>query len=74
MFSAPVMSNLTSLTEEASCAPFVSLYPLASDIVSPLTDQQPQKIKKKRNLPGNPGNIILLLHILQLVCYPRLIC
>ncbi|KAL8092639.1 protein indeterminate-domain 12-like [Apium graveolens] len=54
MFPAPAMSNLTSLTAEASCAPFVSLYPLASNIVSPVTDQQPQKIKKKRNLPGNP--------------------
>uniref|UniRef100_A0A166CGK6 BIRD-IDD transcription factor fourth C2HC zinc finger domain-containing protein n=1 Tax=Daucus carota subsp. sativus TaxID=79200 RepID=A0A166CGK6_DAUCS len=53
------MSNLTSLTEEASCASFASLYPLApSNIVSPATDQQPQKIKKKRNLPGNPGNTI----------------
>lgn len=55
MFPAPVMSNSTLLTEEPSCAPFASLYPLASNIVSPVTDQQPQsKIKKKRNLPGNP--------------------
>ncbi|XWS76347.1 hypothetical protein CRYUN_Cryun01aG0168500 [Craigia yunnanensis] len=51
------MSNSTSLSEEASVSSgtrvqdFGGLNPIASTI-SP--QQQPQKIKKKRSLPGNP--------------------
>ncbi|CAK9136176.1 unnamed protein product [Ilex paraguariensis] len=51
-----VMSNSTSLSEEASASSctkvldFGSLNPMVQ-IISP---QQTQKIKKKRNLPGNP--------------------
>ncbi|KAH7577593.1 hypothetical protein JRO89_XS01G0271800 [Xanthoceras sorbifolium] len=53
----PAMSNSTSLSEEASVSSgtrvqdFGGLNPVVSTI-SP--HQQPQKIKKKRNLPGNP--------------------
>jgi hypothetical protein len=62
MFPA-AMSNSTSLSEEASVSSgtriqdFGSLNQLASTI-SPLQQQQQQQqrtIKKKRNLPGNPG-------------------
>ncbi|XVE73059.1 hypothetical protein DITRI_Ditri11bG0087600 [Diplodiscus trichospermus] len=51
------MSNSTSLSEEASVSSctrvqdFGGLNPVVS-IISP--QQHPQKIKKKRNLPGNP--------------------
>ncbi|KAM7521634.1 hypothetical protein LguiA_011536 [Lonicera macranthoides] len=52
-----VMSNSTSLSEEASIVSsvtrvhdFSSLNPMFSNFSS----QQPNKIKKKRNLPGNP--------------------
>lgn len=50
------MSNSTSLSEEASVSSgtrvqdFGGLNPL----LSTLSPQQPQKMKKKRNLPGNP--------------------
>ena len=60
MFPA-AMSNSTSLSEEASVSSgtrvqdFGGLNPIASTI-SP--QQQPQKIKKKRSLPGNPGKTL----------------
>jgi hypothetical protein len=66
MFPA-AMSNSTSLSEEASVSSgtriqdFGSLNQLASTI-SPLQQQQQQQqrtIKKKRNLPGNPGRFSL---------------
>ncbi|BAT95563.1 hypothetical protein LR48_Vigan02g121800 [Vigna angularis] len=49
-----VMSNSNSLSEEAtvSCGTRIGgLNHVVTTIISP---QQPQKIKKKRNLPGNP--------------------
>lgn len=60
MFPA-AMSNSTSLSEEASVSSgtrvqdFSSLNPVVSGISS--QQQNQQKIKKKRNLPGNPGRI-----------------
>lgn len=58
MFPA-AMSNSTSLSEEASVSSgtrvpeFGGLNP----VLSTISQQQPQKIKKKRSLPGNPGKI-----------------
>lgn len=58
----PAMSNSTSLSEEAASVSsgtrvqdFGGLNPVVSTISS---QQQPQKIKKKRSLPGNPGTYI----------------
>ncbi|XP_071939227.1 protein indeterminate-domain 12-like [Coffea arabica] len=57
MFHYTVMSNSASLSEEASVSSvskvqdFGSLNPMVQTSSS---HQQPQKIKKKRNLPGNP--------------------
>ncbi|KAL8100759.1 protein indeterminate-domain 12-like [Apium graveolens] len=53
---ANMTSHSNSLSEEASCvSSFSSLNPLVSNL-SPHVDHQPtqQKIKRKRNLPGNP--------------------
>ncbi|RDX83604.1 Protein indeterminate-domain 12 [Mucuna pruriens] len=52
MFPA-VMSNSNSLSEEAtvSCGTRISG---VNHIVTTISPQQPQKIKKKRSLPGNP--------------------
>ncbi|OVA05386.1 zinc finger protein [Macleaya cordata] len=53
------LSNSTSLSEEASGSSgtriqdLTSLNPIYSSAISP-PHQQPEKIKKKRNLPGNP--------------------
>jgi hypothetical protein len=58
MFPA-AMSNSTSLSEEASVSSgtrvqdFGGLNPV---LLSTISLQQPHKMKKKRNLPGNPGN------------------
>ncbi|RVW54724.1 Protein indeterminate-domain 12 [Vitis vinifera] len=68
MFPA-AMSNSTSLSEEASVSSgtrvqdFSSLNPVVSGISS--QQQNQQKIKKKRNLPGNPAGYILVLSSLQ---------
>ena len=67
MFPA-AMSNSTSLSEEASVSSgtrvqdFGGLNPL----LSTLSPQQPQKMKKKRNLPGNPGNLLYKILIFSL--------
>ncbi|XP_043698444.1 protein indeterminate-domain 12-like isoform X2 [Telopea speciosissima] len=57
MLPAATMSNSTSLSEEASVSSgnnrFHDLSSL-NPIFSTLSPQQQQKIKKKRNLPGNP--------------------
>jgi hypothetical protein len=71
--SVAAMSNSTSLsTEEAASVSsgsrlpdhFACLNPLSvsTNTSSPQDHQHPQKIKKKRSLPGNPGN--------QLISYP----
>lgn len=68
MFPSVLLSNptTTSLSEEAAVfsstrvQDFGSLNPMvsiASNHNSP--HQQPQKLKKKRNLPGNPGKIYM---------------
>ncbi|CAL5425173.1 unnamed protein product [Camellia sinensis] len=56
MFPAAVMSNSTSLSGEASVSSVTRVHDLASlnPMVSTISHHQPQKIKKKRNLPGNP--------------------
>ncbi|KAL1832810.1 hypothetical protein ACET3Z_002461 [Daucus carota] len=53
--SVKMTSHSNSLSEEASCvSSFGSLKPLVSNL-SPVDHQQTQhKIKRKRNLPGNP--------------------
>jgi len=57
------ISNSTSLSEDASVSSGTKvqdlggLNPWVSNI-SPQQQQQPQKIKKKRSLPGNPGTIL----------------
>ncbi|KAK4848651.1 hypothetical protein QYF36_015603 [Acer negundo] len=53
----PAMSNSTSLSEEASVSSGTRLvqdFGGLNPVVSTLSPQQPQKIKKKRSLPGNP--------------------
>ncbi|XP_052169939.1 protein indeterminate-domain 12 [Diospyros lotus] len=52
MFPSPLISNSTSLSEEATSFP--SGLGGLNPTVSTLSIQQPQKIKKKRSLPGNP--------------------
>ncbi|GFZ13596.1 C2H2 and C2HC zinc fingers superfamily protein [Actinidia rufa] len=48
-------NNITCLShEEASSDPLSGLNPMVSTISLPHDHQHPQKIKKKRNLPGNP--------------------
>ncbi|KAL3517616.1 hypothetical protein ACH5RR_020205 [Cinchona calisaya] len=63
MFPPAVMSNnnSTSLSEEAASVSsvtrvqdFASLNPMVHHTISSHQQQPPQKIKKKRNLPGNP--------------------
>ncbi|XP_043692691.1 protein indeterminate-domain 12-like [Telopea speciosissima] len=55
MFSS-TMSNSTSLSEEASVSSGTRFQELSSlnPMFSAVSPQQQQKIKKKRNLPGNP--------------------
>lgn len=55
---AAVMSNSTYLWEEPRLQNLTaSLNQVVSSILPPPHQHQlPQKIKKKRNLPGNPGN------------------
>ncbi|KAI4301198.1 hypothetical protein L6164_034500 [Bauhinia variegata] len=50
------MSNSTSLSEEASVSSGIRVQDFAglNGVVSTVSPQQPQKIKKKRSLPGNP--------------------
>ncbi|KAK9001952.1 hypothetical protein V6N11_024646 [Hibiscus sabdariffa] len=51
------MSNSTSLSEEASVSSITRVQDLGSlnHVLSPISPQPPpQKVKKKRNLPGNP--------------------
>ncbi|XP_020233837.1 protein indeterminate-domain 12 [Cajanus cajan] len=52
MFPA-VMSNSNSLSEEATVSCGTRIAGL-NHVVTTLSPQQPQKIKKKRSLPGNP--------------------
>ncbi|KAL5561829.1 hypothetical protein UlMin_031576 [Ulmus minor] len=54
MFSA--MSNSTSLSEEASISSGSRLQDFGgfNALISTIPPQQPEKIKKKRSLPGNP--------------------
>ncbi|KAL2323515.1 hypothetical protein Fmac_027894 [Flemingia macrophylla] len=52
MFPA-VMSNSNSLSEEATVSCGTRIASL-NHVVQTLSPQQPQKIKKKRSLPGNP--------------------
>ncbi|KAK7393499.1 hypothetical protein VNO78_22057 [Psophocarpus tetragonolobus] len=52
MFPA-VMSNSNSLSEEATVSCGTRIGGL-NHVVTTISPQQPQKIKKKRNLPGNP--------------------
>jgi hypothetical protein len=58
MFPA-AMSNSTSLSEEASVSSGTRVQDFGG-----LNPQQPQKIKKKRSLPGNPGKIYLFFIVL----------
>ncbi|XP_044501020.1 protein indeterminate-domain 12-like [Mangifera indica] len=56
MFAAAI-SNSTSLSEEASVSSGTRIQDFGgrgSGLVPPVSTQQPQKIKKKRSLPGNP--------------------
>ncbi|GKU86507.1 hypothetical protein SLEP1_g1020 [Rubroshorea leprosula] len=55
MFPA-AMSNSTSLSEEASVSSGTRVQDFGglNHVVSTISPQQPQKIKKKRSLPGNP--------------------
>ncbi|KAK7345863.1 hypothetical protein VNO77_16476 [Canavalia gladiata] len=53
MFPA-VMSNSNSLSEEASISSATRIGGLINHIPTNISPQQPQKIKKKRSLPGNP--------------------
>lgn len=66
MFPSVLLSNptTTSLSEEAAVfsstrvQDFGSLNPMVSIATNHNSPhQQPQKLKKKRNLPGNPGKI-----------------
>ncbi|XP_068635832.1 protein indeterminate-domain 12-like [Aristolochia californica] len=52
----PAMSNSTSLSEEASVSSGTKLHHLPgfNCALTAISPQQQQKIKKKRNLPGNP--------------------
>ncbi|KAH7862172.1 hypothetical protein Vadar_001039 [Vaccinium darrowii] len=61
MFPSVLLSNSASLSEEATVfsstrvQDFGSLNPMVSSAINDNSPhQQPQKIKKKRNLPGNP--------------------
>lgn len=62
MFPSTVMSNSTSLSEEASGSSVTRVQDFGSlnPMVQTISSQQPQKIKKKRNLPGNPGDQFLI--------------
>ncbi|XP_027366781.1 protein indeterminate-domain 12-like [Abrus precatorius] len=53
MFPA-VMSNSNSLSEEASVSSGTRIGGLNHVVTNNIYPQQPQKIKKKRSLPGNP--------------------
>ncbi|XP_041018412.1 protein indeterminate-domain 12-like isoform X2 [Juglans microcarpa x Juglans regia] len=55
MFPA-AMSNSTSLSEEASVSSGTRVQEFGglNPVLSTISPQQPQKIKKKRSLPGNP--------------------
>ncbi|KAJ0113281.1 hypothetical protein Patl1_03295 [Pistacia atlantica] len=54
MFAA-AMSNSTSLSEEASVSSGTRIQDFGAGGLNPsVSPQQPQKIKKKRSLPGNP--------------------
>lgn len=68
MFPSVLLSNSASLSEEATVfsstrvQDFGSLNPMVSSAINDNSPhQQPQKIKKKRNLPGNPGKIYVIL-------------
>lgn len=59
------MSNLTSASGEASASSgnrteIGTSYPQQQhNLVPPQTQTQTQQVKKKRNLPGNPGYFLL---------------
>ncbi|CAJ1969459.1 unnamed protein product [Sphenostylis stenocarpa] len=49
-----IMSNSNSLSEEATVSCGTRIGGLNHVVTTTISPQQPQKIKKKRNLPGNP--------------------
>ncbi|XP_044486642.1 protein indeterminate-domain 12-like [Mangifera indica] len=51
---ATAMSNSTSLSEEASVSSGTRVQDFGVGLNPSVSTQQPQKIKKKRSLPGNP--------------------
>lgn len=58
------MSNLTSASNEASISSTNNRIEIGSHVLYPQLQNiqtQPPPNKKKRNLPGNPGNYILLI-------------
>lgn len=72
MFPA-AMSNSTSLSEEASVSSGTRVQDFGglNPMVSTISPQQTQKIKKKRSLPGNPGkfNHFKILSDLSCLCF-----
>ncbi|KAK7285293.1 hypothetical protein RJT34_20059 [Clitoria ternatea] len=56
MFPTPNISNSTSLSEDATVSSGTKVQDLGglNHVLSTIPPQQPLKIKKKRNLPGNP--------------------
>ncbi|KAK8588334.1 hypothetical protein V6N12_022783 [Hibiscus sabdariffa] len=74
MFPA-TMSNSTSLSEEASVSSGTRGQAGLNPIVSTVSHQQlPQKIKKKRGLPGNPDAEVIALSPKTLLATNRFIC
>lgn len=69
MFPA-AMSNSTSLSEEvsASSGSRVQDFGGSNPELSTISPQQPQKIKKKRSLPGNPGKSFSVSSISYRIC------
>ncbi|XP_057507630.1 protein indeterminate-domain 12-like [Actinidia eriantha] len=54
MFGSVMSNNTTCFSHEETISELSGLNPMVSTISVPHDHQQPQKIKKKRNLPGNP--------------------
>ncbi|KAG9451840.1 hypothetical protein H6P81_004744 [Aristolochia fimbriata] len=80
MFPA-AMSNSTSLSEEASVSSGSKLHDLTAfnpslTPISPHEEQQQQKVKKKRNLPGNPDpdSEVIALSPKSLMATNRFVC
>ena len=68
MFPA-AMSNSTSLSEEASVSSGTRVQDFGG-----LNPQQPQKIKKKRSLPGNPGKIMFWVNLFKILSDLSCLC